>query len=198
MALKHYLCIDTATIFPQVGVLQGNEWLHFERFEHAKAEVLWKTLRPWFGDFSWSCFIYNAGPGGTLGLHSILMMIRIWKTLVPYRAVPVGTYSGLVIASQLHPEHAVWAQVCREKIWRAERGKLRTLSPGEAEISSNALRFPAQEVAPLALRGCEFLDYDLSSAAIRVAASVQWNDTWREIPCSSTAFVPWDGKRHGS
>jgi hypothetical protein len=198
MVLKHYLCIDTATIFPQVGILLGNEWLRFERFEHAKAEVLWKTLRQWFEDFSWSGFIYNAGPGGTLGLHNVLMMIRIWKTLESYRTTPVGTYNGLVVASQLYPEHTVWAQVCREEMWRAERGELRTLNPEEVEISSNDLRFPAQEVAPAALRNCELLDYDLHSAATRMAASVQWNDSWREIiPGPSTAFVPWGGKRHG-
>ncbi|MDR2420442.1 MAG: hypothetical protein LBD40_04030 [Puniceicoccales bacterium] len=198
MALKHYLCIDTATIFPQVGVLQGKEWLHFERFEHVKAEVLWKTLRQWFMDFSWSGFIYNAGPGGTLGLHNVLMMIRIWKTLASYRAIPVGTYNGLFIASRLHPEYTIWAQVCREKVWRAEGGELEILNPEEVEIFLNALRFPAQEVAPAALRNCELLNYDLSSAATLVASSLQWNDSWKEVPCSSTAFVPWDRKRHGA
>ncbi|MDR0444881.1 MAG: hypothetical protein LBG98_01150, partial [Puniceicoccales bacterium] len=85
LSYGYYLCLDTATIFPQVGVLGGGKWVYFKRFENARADVLWEPLKECFRNFSWSGFIYNAGPGGMLGLHSTLMMIRIWKMLALYR-----------------------------------------------------------------------------------------------------------------
>jgi hypothetical protein len=195
----HYLCIDTATVFPQIGVFYRDEWLRFERFRQARAEVLWKSLKEWFPIYSWEGFVYNAGPGGTLGLHSALMMIRIWKTLVPYRSVPVGHYNGLAIASLLHPEHILVAQVRKGELLQARRGKLISVDPESTKFPPAALRFPSQMSAPLALQTFEVLDYDLSSAAALLFSSVQWDDAWRlDENRQLAAFVPWDGRRHGS
>jgi len=191
------LCLDAATVFPQVGVLCGEEWLCFERREHARAEALWAPLREWFPKFRWAGFIYNAGPGGTLGLHSVLMMVRIWKTLPACRSGPVGHYNGLQIASRLDPAHTLIAQVRQGECWRAKAGEVIPLPSGADDFPADALRFPAQPAAPPALRALEAADYDLRPAAPLLAAALTWDELWREPPASA-AFTPWDGQRHGA
>lgn len=194
-----YLCLDAATIFPQMGILEGGRWSYFRRFPHARMEVLWEPIREYFPRFPWAGFIYNSGPSGTLGLHSILMMIRVWKSLPAYRSVPVGHYNGLQIASRLESKCPLLAQLRRGELWWARRGEVLRLSPEEGGILAEARRFPTQTLAPPALMAYKALDYDLQAAAALMLPSVRWDDAWRtETDSPIPSFVPWDGKRHGS
>ncbi|MDR2377148.1 MAG: hypothetical protein LBD54_00070 [Puniceicoccales bacterium] len=192
-----YLCLDAATIFPQMGVLEDGRWLRLERFPQARAEALWGPIRDCFPRFSWAGFVYNSGPGGTLGLHSVLMMIRVWKTLPAHRSVPVGHYNGFQIASRLEPKCPLLAQPRRGELWEAKGGEVLKLSP-EKGLPPGARRFPTQALPPPALAAYEALDYDLRPAAALLASSIRWDDAWqREADSSISNFVPWDGRRHG-
>jgi hypothetical protein len=191
-----YLCLDAATVFPQMGVLEGGRWLYFERFSQARAEALWEPIRDCFPRFPWAGFLYNSGPGGTLGLHSVLMMIRVWKTLPAHRSVPVGHYNGFQIASRLEPKCPLLVQLRRGELWGAKGGEVLKLPP-EEKLPPEAKRFPTQSLAPSALMAHEALDYDLRPAAALLASSVRWDDAWAGIASSVPNFVPWDGRRHG-
>jgi hypothetical protein len=194
--MGEFLLIDTSTQVVQCGTVSPNGEITATARSGGDVVEVFPNL---VGKFCESGFgdklgiIYCHGPGSTLGLRSALVAINVWirfcgKNLKLYR------YTSLSMAKYLAKNGVVACGNSGKFVGETLDGEIKIIDAVDGFENFHFLN--TKRVAPVAVRGMQFVDYDLgkfSGSIFDISREIKVPDLF-EI--GERQFLKWSGGRH--
>ena len=100
------LLLDASALESQTGLLQGGQWLSFQRIPGDTLETLFEGVSSCLQEACMELeqvdgFLYCEGPGSVLGIRLAAMALQGWKSLPTHKSTPILTYRSLPAIASL-------------------------------------------------------------------------------------------------